>query len=181
MANDTLQRKLHSMFRMLDLDSDGYLDRKDAERLAGNFRREFGWSETSDEYRRVLDKHVAVYDSLREFADTNRDGKITIEEWTAHWHNVRRDPALFNQLLAGLAQDLFDAIDGDRDGKITVKEYKLMFRLHDQDDALAVEAFDKLDQSGSGKISKVEYVERLREFYTSEQADAPGNWLLGTL
>ena len=51
------------------------------------------------------------------------------------------------------------------------------FRAWNHSEAQAREAFPKLNRNGNGGISKEEWMANLKEFYYSEDPQAPGNWL----
>jgi hypothetical protein len=85
---------------------------------------------------------------------------------------VRRD----RDSRRGAALDLIDA---DHDGRITAAEHRAFLVAMTVDPTRAATAFPHLDTDGDGFLSREEYVQLMEEFYTSDQPDSAGSWILG--
>jgi Ca2+-binding EF-hand superfamily protein len=89
-------------------------------------------------------------------------------------------PEMYDQITVGTVDLLFEAFDGNGDGFFSREDFRDFFTGYGiQDHAIADEAFQKLDKAGQAKISKDEALERVKEFYFSNDPAAPGNWLFG--
>jgi len=71
------------------------------------------------------------------------------------------------------------AFDLDGDGAWNVDDYRAFFQVLEIRDADPVEVFQQLDTDGDGLLYHHEVMQRLVEFYTSDDSQAPGNVLVG--
>jgi Ca2+-binding EF-hand superfamily protein len=69
--------------------------------------------------------------------------------------------------------------DRDHDGRINLDDWQLFFRTTGVAEEHFATAFDKLDRDGNGYLTIDEIAAAGREFYGSDDPDAPGNWLYG--
>jgi Ca2+-binding EF-hand superfamily protein len=79
----------------------------------------------------------------------------------------------------GLSNALFDVIDTDGDNEITRQEFGRYLKAWDVTDPAAMETCTALDTDGDGAISRQELVRAVREFFLSNDIEAPGSALFG--
>jgi Ca2+-binding EF-hand superfamily protein len=87
-------------------------------------------------------------------------------------------PEMYEQITVGTVDLLFEAFDRDHDDHLVRDDIRDFFDAYGIQDR-ADEAFAKLDTSGDGKISKEEALQRVQEYYFSNDPAAAGNWLFG--
>ena len=73
----------------------------------------------------------------------------------------------------------FRLIDADGDGVIGPQEYRDLMASVFVDAASADQAFARLDTNGDGVISHDEFTQLYRDFFTSDDPDAPGSRFWG--
>jgi Ca2+-binding EF-hand superfamily protein len=181
-----LQRqKSHHYFDLIDRDEDGFIEEEDfaiqAESLADQ-------RDLSDEAREALQEQMlGWWNQLAATADVNEDGRVSRDEWDGFWEAIQasveegtdEEEAQMLESLERAAKVTFQTIDTTDSGEITEQEYA------DWLDAWGAEgsdkAFERLDRNGSGHLTEEDLVEATKEFYLSNDADAPGNSLYGLL
>lgn len=180
MLSDFQRRKLTAQFRLNDLSGNGYMERADFEEYAARICQSLGLAPGSSEYEMVRAQTLESWDNeqLKAF-DADGDGRISLEEHIASYSVSLNDPALFQQLTVQYTQTILGLWDQDRDGKLNVDEYAKLLWCYGGQDQAAREAFRRLDRDGDGYLDVGEIVEAVKEFYLSDDPDAPGNWLLG--
>ena len=82
-------------------------------------------------------------------------------------------------LVRGSTESTMNWEDKDRDGRIARAEYLGVAQSYAMTQEEAEEAFQHLDRDGDGYIDKDEMMLDTLEFFTSDDPDAPGNWLVG--
>ncbi|MFG2608434.1 EF-hand domain-containing protein [Streptomyces sp. NPDC048514] len=175
MASEFQRDKLLNMFRAFDADDNGYLDQRDFQALAERWKglpRVRPGSELAAQVDTVM---LGWWDHLAAQADTNKDGKVDLDEVLAM---VDRLPTML-EVVAATARTIFDAVDENGDGRISPDEHQ---RLIDTWHGASVDVtglFDHLDQDGDGYLSRSEFTELWIQFWISDDPAEPGNQLCG--
>lgn len=177
-----LDRKLAQRFTSWDYDGNGYLQRVDFLRAADRLGDAFGHPQGSPHRQRMRDMHLQLWKGMAQLADANDDGRISpLECGVAFTKFALEKPGAFESAYAPFVDTLMSMADRDGDGKLDRQEFQTWivtdFHLSDQD---ASTAFDKLDTNGDGRVTRNEIFAALREYYSSDDPQAPGNWLVGT-
>ena len=180
MLTDFQKKKLGRLFAVLDADHNNQLERRDYTEVVSNLVRIHGWSRGSKEYSTAEALYLGIWDKLKALADANGDGKVSLEEFLEFHAQMLSTPEMYQQITVGTVDLLFEAFDRDRDGHLMRDDFRDFFDAYRiQDHAAADEAFAKLDTSGDGNISKEEAMQRVQEYYFSNDPAAGGNWLFG--
>ncbi|WP_219846612.1 EF-hand domain-containing protein [Salinibacter sp. 10B] len=181
-----LQRqKSHHYFDLIDHDEDGFIEEEDfeiqAERLADT-------RDLSDENREVLRAQMlGWWNQLSATADVNDDGRVSRQEWDRFWEAIQasveegteEEQAQMIESLEQAATVTFHTIDTTGNGEVTEEEYTEWLDAWGADGS--DEAFDRLDRNDDGHLTEEDLVEATKEFYLSNDADAPGNSLYGLM
>ena len=90
-------------------------------------------------------------------------------------------PEEYTTYIGGNAKAMAALADLDQNGTLSPSEWRWQFQGLGIPDSEADESFQHIDTNGDGQITVDELIEAWRQFHFSEDADAPGNWILGKL
>ncbi len=179
MLSDLQTQKLTRYFQVYDIDDDGRIDSADFDRIVHNVMI-LHWA---DEGTALTDALRAAYarfwDGLRKAADGDGDGEVSLDEWLAYWQLTLEDDRRYEEEVHHLTDRLFRVFDLDEDDTIGAAEFMDFFGVFGLPVDLAESVFVELDANGDGVISREELLAVAREFYRSDDPEAPGNLLFG--
>jgi Ca2+-binding EF-hand superfamily protein len=179
------RQKSHHYFDLIDRDEDGYIDGKDfelqADRLAD--RRDLPGTEREA----LQEQMLGWWEQLCNTADANEDDQVSRQEWDRFWEAINaavedgteKEEAQMFASLEQAAKVTFRTIDTTDSGTITKEEYADWLAAWGAEGS--DEAFERLDRADDGHLTEEDLVEATKEFYLSNDADAPGNVLYGLL
>lgn len=179
MLTDFQKKKLSRLFAVLDADHNNQLERSDYTGVVSNLARIHGWAQGSPQYAKAEGLYLTIWDKLKTLADQDGDGKVTLDEFLEFHALMLSTPEMYEQITVETVELLFGAFDRDRDGQLSRDDFRDFFDAYGIRDKAADEAFQKLDTSGDGQISKEEALQRVQEYYFSNDPAAAGNWLFG--
>lgn len=140
-------------FQDLDADGDGFLTRYDYLALAQRRLELTGVRADSPEAEAVVNAFLNAWDTHARALDTDRDGRISKEEYVKSFESLVRTGAL-EAVLAPITRATFAVADRDKDGWITMEDFRTVWNRADTDLAAA---FSRVDADGDGRISFEEY------------------------
>ncbi|MER6254189.1 EF-hand domain-containing protein [Streptomyces sp. NPDC001584] len=176
-----LDTKLDRFFGMLDADDDGGIRESDVVSLATKLNAAVGADDPAT-LARLRDALGAVWSRDLKAMDTDGNGAIDAEEYRV---GVRRsletDADGFLGRMGTLMQEWTTLCDTDGNGVLDREEYAAMYgKTFGVPRQKLDEAFSKLDLNGDGVLSRDEISAAALQYFTSEEPDAPGNWLFGS-
>ncbi len=183
MLGDLQRQKAAHYFDLIDKDSNDLIEPADFQLRADRLAEAFNVSR--EEERAELRQHLMKWwEHLSTLADENDDGRITREEWEMYWTRFKVAVSMGSnsgslRKLEQVAQATFQAIDRTDSGRITEEEFAMWLAAWDVDASANV--FRRLDRNGNGYLSEAELSKATKEFYLSNDPEAPGNVLYGTL
>ena len=173
--------KLNRAFAHLDVDGDGQIEREDVLALGARLLIGFGEAPTSAKGKDLLASLDGLWDALLDELDLGRDGRLTTDDFRdgmagAFVHGGRYDP-----VLGPVVDAVVRLCDRDDDGEVGVDDLRTLHEAFGLDEGDAAVALARLDLDGSGRVTTAELSEAARDFYTSDDPEALGNWLFGPL
>ncbi|MBP2472117.1 Ca2+-binding EF-hand superfamily protein [Crossiella equi] len=181
-GDDLLDRKIDVFFSHLDQNGDGQLETADALALAARIVAYVGEPFSSPKAHALFDALEIFWQAVNRHMDPVEDGLINPDEWR---DGMRRafamNPIGFEEGFRPLAEATLNLLDRDNDGRVTTVEFAAFQRASGTSPGNSIYAFSRLDRDGDGALSVAELLTAWREFYTSFEANAPGNWLYGDI
>lgn len=178
------QRKLMKLFTMYDAGNLGVLKIHNFQALVDRLAALRHWSKTSPEYNRLNEKFMHRWLHIRaEVKDRlhrKQDGSVTLEEWLAYHDQALGDSA-YRDHIHGLTNLIFDAVDSDASESLSLEEWTQLFQIYGIPVIYAAESFAKVDADGDQRLSREEVLQRVEEFYYSQDPASPGNFMFGPL
>jgi Ca2+-binding EF-hand superfamily protein len=117
--------------------------------------------------------------STIEQADGDGDHAVNEQEWVDLHYNLAMDTERFEAIVVERGHVIMRIFDRDNDGRISQDDWQLFFRTIGMSEENFGNAFQKLDRDSTGYLTIDEIAAAGREFFGSDDPDAPGNWLYG--
>jgi hypothetical protein len=180
---DLQQQKAAHYFDLIDADDNGLIEPADFQRRADRLAEVLRVTNET-ERDRLRRRMMLWWEHLSSLADENDDGRITREEWRMYWERFKVAVSLGNnqrslEKLERVARHTFRAIDRTDSGKVTEKEFSNWLAAWDLGQHERV--VRRLDRNDKGYLTENDLMEAIKEFYLSNDPDAPGNVLYGEL
>jgi Ca2+-binding EF-hand superfamily protein len=179
MLTELQARKIERRFALSDADHDGVLHAEDYERSAHTIAALRGWAPGTPEYRTLHATVLGWWQNIRQAADTTGDGTVTRDEWLAFHDRLLATPGMLDKAAEGMVSIFFYAFDLAGDGAMDVRDYRAFLQGLGVTDAAAEDVFPMLDRNADGMLTREEWLELVREFFSSDDPAAPGNQILG--
>ncbi|MGV9779472.1 EF-hand domain-containing protein [Streptosporangium sp. NPDC003464] len=181
MSPELLRHKLERAFAHMDVNGDGKIERDDLLGLGARILIGFGESPTSPAGSRLVEGFESIWRALSAEIDASGDGAISPEEFRTGMISAFAEGDRYDTAFRPAAEALAALCDADGDGLVDPAGFRVLLTAfgtaHDDVDT----AFDRLDRDRDGAISSGELVEAVRQYYTSADPNAAGNWLFGPL
>ncbi|MFE2287619.1 EF-hand domain-containing protein [Streptomyces sp. NPDC059443] len=184
MTTDLLDRKLDRAFAHMDVNGDQVIDEHDIIGLGSRLLSALGEPATSPKATQVMGGLVDFWQELFTELDVDRDGKVTPQEYKQGMTRLYQGGgAAYDRSFRPMVQAMLLVVDTDGDGRISTEEFhkaQLAFdtKLNRED---ADVLFARIDTNHDGFLSVDELLDAVREYYTGDDEDAPGNLLFGEL
>jgi Ca2+-binding EF-hand superfamily protein len=172
-------RKLTRAFHLFDLDQSGVMDRQDCELVVQATTQVMGYAPGSPEYTTYHAEYMAGWDALLALADSDGDQRLTATELCTAFGKLMAQPEQFNAVVLGFVKTAITLWDSNQDGKVSEQEYKNYLLTIQVTEAEAADAFRRLDLDRDGYLSREEIFQNMKEYYFTDDPNAPGNWFFG--
>uniref|UniRef100_A0A0B6ZDA5 EF-hand domain-containing protein n=1 Tax=Arion vulgaris TaxID=1028688 RepID=A0A0B6ZDA5_9EUPU len=176
------RRKIINLFEnFYDTNKDGTIEKADFEETLKKIATLHHWSPSDDSFKREEDRIQKIWAGLQSRAD--KDGKISKEEWALMWEECVKDIKLgkaFPEWQQEYMEFMFFANDTSDDGFIDRDEYSAIYKLFGFSVDEINFCFDKISEGlPDQKLSKADFENLWREYFTAEDENAKGNYLFG--
>ena len=177
--SETRKRKLSALFRVLDVDSNGSMERADHEAIVRNLAMLRGWRPGGEDYTKLFTKLIRMWEHIGHVADKDKDGSVSLDEWLEYHDKLLDNPDDYREIVVDEVRLILQLVDLDQDGRLSKLEYKLFFDIYGIEAMRLPEIFAQLDIDGDGYITHDELWLHLEDFYFSDDPEARGNWIFG--
>ncbi|CAG4982075.1 unnamed protein product [Colias eurytheme] len=180
MVSDFRKKKLLFVFKTIfDADESGEVEKQDFDLFLERISKLLGWKESDVVYQVAQESLAKIWKGISCGADTDKDGKVTADEWLAMWDlpaSVCR--SCFNEWQKLFCKVFFYIQDKSSDGAVDCQEFVDVHAAIGLPKEEASEAFNKLSQGKSG-VSWEDYQQLFKEFFIADDVNAPGNYIFG--
>ena len=177
MLTDLQVKKLTRYFQVYDIDDDGRIEESDFARIVENVGVLHGSDGSGP--NPVRRAYLALWERLRERADSDRDQGIDLDEWLGYWQLTLEDDDLFESEVFAITNRLFSVFDLDEDNGIGQNEFADFYGIFGLSVDLATTVFETLDSDGDGMITHAELDVIARQFFRGDDVEEPGSFLFG--
>lgn len=171
--------KFRHYFDMTDANNDGVVTKADFELAAEQTVKELEFAPDSEQAEQLIDSVMSYWESLSQHADVNHDGRVELQEWLDHWESITSSQEMIDQLVGGYGQMVLAVYDRDGDGRLSYEDFSAYYRGHQIPEENCKLAFEKMDADQDGYVDNREFFNTAMQYFTSEDATSPGNYLFG--
>ena len=176
-------KKLTHFFKILDVDKNGVWQKQDFIHLAENLCLALNIEQGTSQYHEVIRKCKKMYNIIFTHVPKANSDAISLEYWLDYFdgdmHSIEYQ-VIVEDFIELTVNNVFEIFDQNHDGGISLKEYVDMFRVYGIDITYTQKGFESLDKDRNRQISREELEVALREFFTSPDVQAKGNWTFGS-
>jgi len=183
MMTEFQRKKNIHYFNVLDVDKNGFIERADFEEIGGRFATSMGFKPEDAGYDQVRAGLISLWDRLEPYADTNRDDRVSLDEFLQFQDDAiyQATPEQFDDYIGENNRGLVAMAGLRPDEPFSPAQWRWFFHGFRMDESQADDVFARLDLNHDGKLTAEEVLAATREFYFSDDPDAPGNWMFGKL
>lgn len=179
MVSDFVKRKLQHVFTVFfDVNRSGSIDKKDFELAIEKVTKLRGWKSGDANYKETENTLMKIWSGLQSGGDSDNDGQVTFEEWTSLWESYAKNPSAAPEWQTLYCKFIFQLEDTSNDGSIDSNEYASVYTSFGLDKSECLAAFQKMSK-GKSEVSWTEFQQLWKEYFTSEDVNAPGNFIFG--
>jgi Ca2+-binding EF-hand superfamily protein len=178
MLSELQKRKFTRIFEIRDADGNGTLEREDIKAINLRMRTLLNLSE--DEYFTLRQRSMISWEHLRQTADKDKDGKVSLSEWLLFCDDMVNNQDNYELFLVPTVEFFMELFDRDHDGTYSFAELKLFLEAHQiSNQSLHQWIWNKLDLNGDGHLSTDEVNTLMQQFCFSKDPNEPGNFIFG--
>lgn len=187
MLSDLQRRKLTHKFRIFDLDGDGWIEASDFRGVVDRLARLRGWEEGSEPVESLRAEYAEFWKALAAMAEPREPDRIDLDDWLDYYGaalDFEREISGPDHVTCTPRSTMglvFDVLDRDGDGAISRREYREFCRAYRIELPAKGDTFSRLDRDGDGRITRSEMLDLVSDFYFSDDPQAPGNRLFGSI
>jgi len=175
MVSELRKNKLNYVFdTFFDVNKDGSIEQNDFELAIENIAKIRGYKAGDAQYKDVSERFLNIWDKLRVFADTNKDNKVTREEWLTLWNQPLNEE--WKQLYMNF---MFRLQDTSGDGSIDEGEFTNVCQTFGINGDESKKAFAKISSDGKVDIDIKAYEGLWKDYFGSDDAASAGNSIFG--
>lgn len=182
MLTDLQLNKLEKFFYILDYDRNGAIEKDDFIAIAENLCILWNVKEGDSQYDLIIKKFTEGWEQFHFFINNGNSGKANWDHWLhfAEERIINGDEDVFSAYVDNYVGSIFDNFDSNKDGYINLDEFIDLFVAYRIEVRFAAKSFRKLDRNKDDLISRGELITAVKEFFRSDDPEAPGNWLFGS-
>lgn len=173
-------QKLTHYFDVLDFLKNGIIQFEDFKAIGENLCVLWGFREGTEPYKNCMDRCESSWNEFRKFCGKDAKGAY-LEEWLAFADVmlVNGSEEIYDRYVTKMVDEIFNYFDTNHDNYISLDEYVDLFMAYRIEIRFSARSFTKLDLNHDDLLSREEIQSAVREYFRSDDPNAPGNWLFG--
>jgi Ca2+-binding EF-hand superfamily protein len=175
------RRKITHFFTLFDTNGDGFIEQSDLRRWVEEIARAGGAGLGTPEYEQLHALFAFTWAALEKDGSSGREDVVGPQAWLDLCEAILSTEEGYTMVMDAIGMRTFDVLDSNGDGELMLAEWQAFYRAIGIDESLASDTFPLLDADDDGRISRREAMDRLREFFLSDDPDEQGNWFFGPL
>lgn len=180
MVSDFRKKKLLHVFNsFFDTNGSGTIDKKDFDLAIERISKLRGWTASDAQYK-VLEETLNIVWNGLQGADSDKDGSVSQDEWISMWDDYAKNPSAASDWQNLYCKFIFQLEDASHDGSIDSEEFSSVYASFGLNKAEATTAFQKMSK-GKASVSWDEFQQLWKEYFTTEDASAAGNYIFGKI
>lgn len=181
MVSDFRKKKILHVFNTLfDSNKSGSIDKNDLEGIANKVAKVRGFKPGDAKFKEIQESLQTIWNLLQQHGDADNDGQVSAKEWIEICDDYAKNPNAPQQWQNACMKFIFDIEDASKDGSIDADEFSTIYASFGLDKVEAVQAFNKLSK-GKSSVTWNEFQELWKEYFTSEDPNAAGNFIFGKI
>jgi Ca2+-binding EF-hand superfamily protein len=165
MVAGVLVQKADHWFKIVDVNGDGRIQRRDLQALGERILNHFGYSKDSAKGKKLLQAYNQAWEYMANAMDMDKNQEISQDEFRSYMaKHANRDGA--DRRLRPITDAEFAAADVNDDGYLSQAEYAELLRAWGLSGDEAEQGAANIDTNRDGKISPEEYFRACRDFFT---------------
>ncbi|KAF5299456.1 hypothetical protein FQR65_LT01036 [Abscondita terminalis] len=121
---------------------------------------------------------LKIWDGLRNKADANKDGQVSVDEWCLMWDDFSKAPDNPLEWQTQYLKFMFDLEDASGDGAIDADEFTSVCSCYGLEASECRNAFQKMS-NGKANVSYEQFESLWKQYFVSENPSDPGNYIFG--
>lgn len=180
MVSDFRKKKLlHVFHTFFDINKSGSIDKSDFDGAIERIAKLRGWAAGDAKYKEVQDALLKIWDALQQRGDADKDGEVSVDEWIALCDEyAQKGPSSAADWQTLYMKFIFQLEDASSDGAIDSEEFSTVYTSFGLTKDQSTAAFQKMAK-GKTSVSWAEFQELWKEYFSSDDVDAPGNFIFG--
>lgn len=178
--SETNKRKVHHLFKVLDIDRNEQLQPDDFVNVGKKIVDQLELDPDSRSARLIILKSHRLFVQLLTDLE-NPEMNLTLWDWVEFFRNQieSENGTILKHYIHRTSRHIFDLFDTNRDHMISREEYANMLMIYNIPQNTAEQGFAELDTNKDDSISADEMVEGLKNFFISGDVNARGNMIFG--
>lgn len=175
MVSEVRKAKLNYVFdTYFDINQDGSIEKDDFDLAIENIAKCRGYNKGGPRYTDTETSFLKIWENLRAKADTNKDNKVSRDEWIALWSDAASEEwkTLYRDFM-------FRLQDANADGTIDSEEFVIVTSTFGVPVDEAKKSFLTISKNQTQEITPAVYGQLWGEFFTSDDKNALGNSIFG--
>lgn len=169
-VNSLLTAKWSRFFDLLDENKDGLLEAKDFVAISEKIYVVYEANKQKMGMRVLLKRSDRLFNRLLFEMHLMGEGALTKEDWFK-WLKTNLSQGVesraYRRLTYQIFNELFTVCDQNKDGFLSREELADLYHIFGIEETDASMAFRYIDENNDGKISKAEFLEGIREYFTN--------------